>query len=139
VIAYFDTSAFVKILVEEPGSDRALGVWATAGTVVASALLYPETRAAIARGRRGDRLTRRAAKAAVSLLHDLVGHVALVAPTEELLWRAGDIAERHGLRGYDAVHLASAVDAGRGATMVTADAELAAAAVAEGLAVVVPA
>lgn len=36
---------------------------------------------------------------------------------------AGDLAEQHGLRGYDAVHLATALAAGVDA-MVTADADL---------------
>jgi predicted nucleic acid-binding protein len=139
VIAYFDTSAFVKLLVSEPGSDEAVRVWGTAGVLVASTLLYPEVRAAVARARRDDRLSSRGAKETVALVHDLVDHIGFVAATDSLLWRAGDLADKHGLRGFDAVHLASAAHVGPDTTLVTADFAMATAARAEGMAVLVPA
>ena len=60
--------------------------------------------------------------------------------------RAADLARKHGLRGYDAVQLAAALEVnGRfqsasagGITLVSADKELNAAATAEGIAVVDP-
>jgi predicted nucleic acid-binding protein len=50
----------------------------------------------------------------------------------ELAGEAGRLAEEHGLRGYDAVHLASAL-ALKETTMVTWDGDLRAAAAREGL------
>lgn len=60
--------------------------------------------------------------------------------TEALASRAGDLAEDFALRGYDAVHLASAeAIADEDAVLVTADTELAAAAASLGILAVVPA
>jgi predicted nucleic acid-binding protein len=60
--------------------------------------------------------------------------------TEELAMRAGTLAEEFALRGYDAVHLASAeAIADPDAVLVTADRDLASAAASIGLTAVVPA
>ena len=57
--------------------------------------------------------------------------------TDEVVRHAGDLAERHALRGYDAVHLASALAAAADdAVLVTWDDDLGRAARAEGLAIV---
>lgn len=59
---------------------------------------------------------------------------------EELAMRAGALAEVFALRGYDAVHLASAeVIADADTALVTADHDLASAATSLGLLAVVPA
>jgi uncharacterized protein len=55
--------------------------------------------------------------------------------TAALAQSAGDLAEVHGLRGYDAVHLAAAVLIAAD-VVVSADAELLRAAIASGLAVI---
>ena len=52
------------------------------------------------------------------LWHDVVR----IEITPALADRAGDLAEKHGLRGYDAVHLASALEIGAEDTvLVTGD------------------
>lgn len=48
------------------------------------------------------------------------------------------MAARHRLRGFDAIHLASALTVGVGVTMVCWDRDLATAALAEGLTVLPP-
>lgn len=133
MIVYFETSAFVKLLVGEEGTDQATRWWVGADAVVASSLLYAEARAAIAAARRGRRLPEDVADVAVVRLHELVAQVALVLPTRDVVWRAGTLAEVHGLRGYDAVHLASALAVGPEVSVVTADRALLGAARAEGL------
>ena len=56
--------------------------------------------------------------------------------TAGLTQMAADLAETHGLRGYDAVHLAAAEAVADGdLVLVTGDADLAAAAIAIGIAV----
>jgi len=62
--------------------------------------------------------------------------VTTIALDESLAKAAGELAQRRGLRGYDAVHLASALAIDRTETVLaTWDRALADAAVLEGLAV----
>jgi len=53
--------------------------------------------------------------------------------TEPTVRRAGDLADRHALRGFDAVHVASAAEIGIGTVLVTWDKDVARAAHLEGL------
>ena len=67
----------------------------------------------------------------------LWGGIERVTVTAPLVQRAGDLAEEHGLRGYDAVHLASFEEvADAEAVLVAADGGLIAAARARGFATV---
>lgn len=64
------------------------------------------------------------------------GDLGLVEPRRALLEAAGDIAARHQLRGYDAVHLASALAIPAGAVVMAVwDTRLSAAAAGAGLSV----
>ncbi len=59
----------------------------------------------------------------------------VVGVNEDVARRAGTIAEELDLRGYDAVHLASALALGSATTFITWDVDLSAAAHESGLAV----
>ena len=135
MIAYFDTSAFLKLVIDEPGSGEVVELWLTAEHVLSSILLYPEGRAALAMARRLGRLSPAASGAARTEFEALFADLALIAATDDLLRRAGDLAETHALRGFDAVHLASIEAIGDSQTvMVTADHHLHTAALDRGLA-----
>lgn len=122
MIAYFDTSAFLKLVVEEVGSDQAIEIWSAAETTVSSVLLYPEALAALAQAERLARLSPVRRRDARAEFEALFADVGLVAASTDLLRQAGDLAETHALRGYDAVHLASALAIADDRTvMVTAD------------------
>jgi len=108
LIAYFDTSALVPLLIEEPGSVVARRVWDEALGIVSITLLYAEARAALAQAHRMGRITRLELRAAVEGLDDLYSQISTVSIDELLVRQAGELAEAHGLRGYDAVHLAAA-------------------------------
>lgn len=132
MIAYFDTSAVVPLLVAEPGSPRAAQLWDAADRVVSARLVYPEGRAALAQAHRLGRLTARQLRAAVDELGDRYNQLDLVEIDQELALRAGELAEKHRLRGYDAIHLEAAntvrdpdlvVVAGDGALLHAADEE----------------
>ncbi len=134
MIAYFDTSAIVPLLVAEPGSPRAATLWDGADRVVSARLVYPEGRAALAHARRLGRLTARQLRAAVAELDARYGEFDLVEVDDELARHAGELAEAHGLRGYDAVHLAAADRVrDRDLVMVAGDGALLAAATTEGM------
>ena len=109
MIVYFDTSALIKVLIDERGSDRAAELWQRADLAVSSQLLYVEARAALAAAHRGARLDDRGLDQARVGLESLHAELRLIAVDEALARTAGDLAEQQGLRGYDAVHLASAL------------------------------
>lgn len=137
MIAYFDTSALIPLIIDEPPSAVVGEVWDHASRLVSSRLLYPEGRAALAQAHRMNRLTARQLRTAVRDLEVLVGQLDHVEVTPELANRAGELAEQAALRGYDAVHLAAAESIADGdLVMVTADDALRVAATDLGLAVV---
>jgi uncharacterized protein len=132
VIAYFDTSAVVALLVAEPGSTRAAALWDGADRVVSVRLSYPEARAALAQAERLGGLTARQLRDAVTGFESLFEEIDLVEVDDVLTRRAGELAEVRRLRGHDAVHLAAAdrvrdpdvvVVAGDGALLAAAAAE----------------
>jgi len=132
VIAYFDTSAVVPLLIAEPGSARATSLWDGADRVVSVRLLYPETRAALAQAERLGRLTAPQLRGAVTEFDSLFEVIDLVEVDHPLAVRAGELAEARRLRGYDAIYLAAAervrdpdvvVIAGDGALLDAAAAE----------------
>jgi predicted nucleic acid-binding protein len=93
--------------VAEEGTDVADELWAAADLRVASHLVYPEARAAIAAAFRAGRIDRRGLRRAVSDLNAATSSMSLVGVDETLAREAGRLAEEHALRGYDAVHLAT--------------------------------
>ncbi|MHB1782768.1 MAG: type II toxin-antitoxin system VapC family toxin [Acidimicrobiales bacterium] len=108
MIAYFDTSAVVPLLVDEPASERACLLWDQAERIAVSRLLYAEGRAALAMASRTGRISRSGLRRSVDGLERLCSQTDVVEPSQAVVRRAGALAEAHGLRGYDAVHLASA-------------------------------
>jgi len=108
-LVYFDSSAFVKLLVEEAGSELAAELWDGSDAAAASRLAYPEIRAALAAaGRNHDLADDDLASA--ELAWD--GYWAATRPVEltpAVEQHAGRLARSHALRGADAVHLASAL------------------------------
>lgn len=102
----------------------------------ASILSYPEARAALAAAHRAKRLTARAHERAITELDALNTELAIVGVDGALARHAGELAFEHALRGYDAVHLASALALGAAETiLVTWDSDLSTAAAVAGLAV----
>jgi predicted nucleic acid-binding protein len=108
VIVYFDTSAFVPLLVTEPGTSLARELWDSADGVVTTRLLYVEAAAALARARRIGRITARNHRRAVDSLDELWRDFRVVEIDEVVIRRAAELADHYALRGYDAVHCASA-------------------------------
>jgi predicted nucleic acid-binding protein len=135
VIAYFDTSALVPLLVDEAGSEPAGRLWDGADRIVSVRVVYPEARAALAQAHRLGRMTAQQLRAAVDDLDRRCEQIDLFDVDDGLAQRAGDLAEHHALRGYDAVHLAAAHGVSDAELVVVAgDRPLLAAATADGLA-----
>jgi len=134
LIAYFDTSAIVPLLIQEAGTDRAQAQWVAADRVVTVRLAEVEARAALAQAQRTARLTAAQCEASASALLQLLEQAAFVDIDEELVSHAGQLAQTRALRAYDAVHLAAAISVQDDDLVVVAgDTALLAAAAGEGL------
>ena len=134
MIAYFDTSAVIPLLIGEPSSATCTRMWNEAARSVSVRLLYPEARAALARAERMGRITKRQHEVAVAELETIITEIDHVEITAQLARNAGDLAQAHQLRGYDAVHLAAAIAAlDAELVLVTGDNDLAGAARSLGL------
>jgi len=105
---YLDTSALVKLYVEEEGSAMVQEALAAAETVATATISYVEARAAFARRRREGRLSRQDYHHTVSELEADWEQYVLLEITRNVIRRAADLTNIHPLRAYDAIHLASA-------------------------------
>jgi len=148
---YFDSSALVKYYLTETGSGWVSGLldgrnfrgdWIC--QVVTTLLSNVEGICALERARRGGRLDTVALDSARRrLLLDLRSRYRVLGVNRAIVLRAVDLARDHPLRAYDAMHLATVLFlnkelAGKRlpvCVFVSADANLLAAARAEGLAV----
>jgi len=129
VAYYLDTSAAVKLVVEEVGS-KALRAWLMNATdpIVSSDLLRTEL----------VRATRRGAPDQMQQARAVLDSLVLLTLSTSLFERAGTL-EPDLLRGLDALHLAAAIDLGDDlGGVITYDDRLAAAAVALGIVVIAP-
>lgn len=137
MIVYIDASALVKRYISEPGSqfvEEAMN----AATIVGTGLVTrAETAAAIARARRMRAISETTMRTALGRLASSWPALTRLALTEDIVAHAGDLAWQHGLRGYDAVHLAAALAWQDGlrlaVTLTTFDKQLWEAAKVEGL------
>jgi len=116
-IVYFDSSAFVKLLVEEAGSDLAAALWDGCDAAVSSHLAYPEVRAALAAAGRSSRLTPGDQNRAEATWEEFWAATRPVELTPLVAAHAGHLASQHALRGADAVHLASLLAVGAEETL----------------------
>jgi predicted nucleic acid-binding protein len=131
---YFDSSALVKLLVlGDTDSDVANDLFRKADRRSTSVVAYAECRAAIAAATRTRRLTAPEARKAVAALNDVWSALDRLSVSEEIVHRAGELAERRALRGFDAIQLASALAQAPEATLACWDDQLIRAARAEGL------
>jgi len=136
---YLDTSAAVKRYIQETGTAwlRNLADPAAGHYLYLARIADVEVTAAIARRRRQARIDLGQATAALTQFRkDMAQDYRILEITVPLLERAVRLADTHVLRAYDAVQLASALEVlaiDPGLTLISADAELNAAAAAEGL------
>ena len=140
MIEFFDSSALTKRYLQEPGSD-AVRRATRSGPVAVSRLAYAEVAATIARTARSAAIDAGARDRALDRLEDDMSRWTVVEPRLRIVLRVRSLVYRHPLRGYDAMQLASALhihDHGAAVRVWCTDAVLAAAASAEGLAVVRP-
>jgi uncharacterized protein len=108
---YLDSSALVKRYIREAGSDLVQTAIRSDPYVATSIMSVVEVRAAIAAAVRAGRIPDVA-----SVLTAFRNHreqYLMIGVNARLVDEAAEVAERHALRGYDAVQLASALTAAR--------------------------
>jgi predicted nucleic acid-binding protein len=130
----------VKLVLAEPGTKDARELYRSATWIQSSRLLVPEAHAAISRARRDRRYTTAGAARAVGVLRQLLAEVEPIDLDDPVAERAGELAATLGLRGADAVHLASFEHVeSEHSVLVASDGDLIRAARALGHAVAIPA
>ena len=109
MILYLDTSSLVKIYVPEIETAAVQRLVDAAEVIASSSLAYVEARAAFARKRRERDLSARDYRDLVQDFDHDWDKYLIVDVSDAVIKLAGRLAEKHALRAYDAVHLASAV------------------------------
>ena len=109
MIVYADTSALVKLFVTEEGSEATRDMLRQAQAMGTGLLTRAELGAALARGARRGLLWEEEALESRPRLETVWPTWIHLAVDEDLVCRAEVLAWEHGLRGYDAVHLAAAL------------------------------
>ncbi len=109
MILYLDTSAWVKLYVREAGSKELRTHVAKAEAIALSVVAYAEARAAFARLKAQGTTTESRHRQRLAQLNADWENLLRIELTPPILASAGDLAEVHALRGFDAIHLASAL------------------------------
>ena len=141
---FFDTSALAKRYIRETGTAWVIGLFRpfAGNRIYVAEITLVEVISALTRRQRGLSLSAgSAAKSSARFRRAFSDKLRRIAIDLQLLEKAAQLAEKHGLRGYDAVQLAAARQVHQlrqraGAsplTLVSADNALNAAAQAEGL------
>ncbi|MEO1059942.1 MAG: type II toxin-antitoxin system VapC family toxin [Actinomycetota bacterium] len=108
-LVYFDSSALVKLLVQERGSELAAELWDRCDAATSSRLAEAEVPAALAAANRNHVLTDDALRHARQGWERIWASARPAELTPEVSSAAGALAVEHPLSGADAVHLASAL------------------------------
>lgn len=140
MILFADTSALIKLYMEETGS-AAMAERARRARIALSVLAYAEVYSTFARRLREALLTGEEHDRLVDQFEHDWQSVIAVATRPDVVARVPRLVRQHPLRGADAVHLASALtlqEAGLEVTFAVADARLVEAAAKEGLEVFDP-
>lgn len=109
MILYIDSSALVKRYVVEAGSADVATLTNTARLAATVVISRAEVTAALAKAVRMGLATRKAATAGLADFETDWPDLIRLEVSEAMVARAASVAWEQGLRGYDALHLASAL------------------------------
>ena len=109
MIAYFDSSSIVKWFFDEPHMDLSRTIRNDAKMIFTSLLTFPEVMSAINRAKKEERCSMAEMELVKGEFLRIWPDLVWIYINESLIQHAGQLIFRHGLRGSDAVHLASAL------------------------------
>ena len=107
-LAYFDTSALVKIYIHEAGSSRVRGLL-TSYEFLSSAITPIELHSAVQHRRRQGEITQPNYNSIVSRLAKDRSYWQLVEVVPQILSKAEELVKTANVRTLDAIHIASAI------------------------------
>jgi predicted nucleic acid-binding protein len=108
-VIYLDTSALVKRFVQEKGSPLVRSLVQTANAVATAKIAYAEIFAGLTRKLREGRVSKTQYSLACRQFENDWQAYVRVELQDDTLLLARDLIQRHPLKGFDAVHLASAL------------------------------
>ena len=109
MICYLDTSALVKLYISEEGSEFVQEVIGRADIVGVSLIAYPEALSAFSRTFRERLFTRTYYDRMRLAFEKDWRRLHVIDFNRQISHAAGELIYQHGLRAFDAVHLASAL------------------------------
>jgi predicted nucleic acid-binding protein len=107
---YFDSSAFAKRFIEEPGSQEIDDICQQASEVGLSIICFPEILSALNRRLREKSINQDEYTLAKNQLAEEISDIDIINITPEVVERAGFLLETNVLRAMDALHVACAVE-----------------------------
>jgi predicted nucleic acid-binding protein len=109
MILYLDTSALLKKYFRETGSDEVIARWKDATGIVTSSVAYAEALASIHRKKRDIEFNNDIFQKIIHLFRRDWNSLIRVEVTDELNGWIDKVVSHYPLRGFDAIHLASAL------------------------------
>ena len=109
MILYLDTSSLVKLYMEEEASLKIETLVRSSEATATSIVSYAEARAAFARRFREKSFTSDEHNRLKAFFDKDWRNYFILNITQDMVKLAGNLAEKHALRGFDSIHLASAL------------------------------
>ncbi len=104
-----DTSALVKKYFQEPGSKDVISLWKNAISIATSAVAYAETMASFYRKKRDTDIDESIFDTVIETFHRDWSSFICIEANNNLNEMIDKVVKQYSLRGFDSLHLASAV------------------------------
>ena len=109
LLAYFDSSAIVPLLIDEPTTACCREILGKADVSLSSSLSYVETSAGLVKAERMGRITPAERKAAWQRFEGRWQYFLPIGTSDDIVSTAASLAVAYALRGHDAVQCATAL------------------------------
>ena len=109
MIAYLDTSALIKLYIKEEGSEEVQEIIKKADSVATSKVAYVESRAAMSRLLRENAFDEIDYQGVKKSFQKDWSKFVVVELTDTVISKGAELTEKYILRGFEAIHLASAL------------------------------